>query len=65
MEEVGEGGVTDLEGEDGGIWDGGVADEIVAIGIGLGVDGGVGNLEALETVETWGVVSNLGILRWR
>ena len=63
MEVIGEGGVTDLEGEDGGIWNGGVADEIVAVGVGLDIDGGVGDLEALETVETWGVVSNLIISR--
>lgn len=63
VEEVGEGGVADLESEDGGVGDGGEADEVVAVGVGLEVDGGIGDLETLKGVETWGFVSITDLVR--
>lgn len=50
VEEVDEGGVTDLEGEDGWVGDGGVTVEVVCVGEG---DVGAGDLEPLEAVKSW------------
>ena len=51
LEEVGEGGVADLEGQHGGVGDVGVAVEVVAAGVGGEGDVGLGDLEALEAVD--------------
>ena len=46
-----------MEGEDGGVGDGGEAEEVVAVGVGVEFDGGVGDFETFEGVEAWDLVS--------